>query len=76
LFFFWKTSELVLKLTQLPIQQVAKALSLGVKWPGHEAEHSQPSSAQVKNEWSYVSTPPLGLHAMYRDSLAFTFYET
>jgi len=25
------------------------ALSLGVKWPGREAYHSQPSSAEVKN---------------------------
>jgi len=49
---------------------------LGVKGLGHEAEHSPPSSAQVKNEWGYISTPPLGLHAVYRDSLAFTFHET
>jgi hypothetical protein len=24
---------------------------------GHEADHSPPSSAQVKNAWSYTSTP-------------------
>lgn len=54
---FSKTSELVLKLTQLPILKVAEALSSGVKWPGHEADHSPPSSAQVKNEWGYISTP-------------------
>jgi len=29
-----------------------------VKWPGHETEHAIPSGAQVKNEWSYISTPP------------------
>jgi len=52
-----KTSELALKLTQLPIQWVAKALSLGVKGPGHEAEHSPPPSAEIKNEWGYVSSP-------------------
>jgi len=33
------------------------ALSLGVKWPGHEAAHSPPSSAEVKAAWSYASTP-------------------
>jgi hypothetical protein len=35
---------------------VAGALSLGAKWPGHEADHSPPSSAEVKNAWSYTST--------------------
>jgi hypothetical protein len=29
----------------------------GVKWPGREADHSPPSSAKVKNAWSYTSTP-------------------
>jgi hypothetical protein len=28
------------------------AVSPWVKWPGHEAGHSCPYSAQVKNEWS------------------------
>jgi hypothetical protein len=43
--------------TQPPIQWVPGALSLGVKWPGREVDHSPPSSAEVKNEWSYTSTP-------------------
>jgi hypothetical protein len=34
--------------TQPPIKWVPGALSLGVKRPGHEAEHSPPSSAEVK----------------------------
>jgi hypothetical protein len=29
----------------------------GVKWPGREAHHSPPSSAEVKNVWSYTFTP-------------------
>jgi hypothetical protein len=29
----------------------------GVKGAGREADHSHPSSAQVKNAWSYISTP-------------------
>jgi hypothetical protein len=33
---------------QLPIQQVPGSLSLGVKRPGREADHSPPSSAEVK----------------------------
>jgi hypothetical protein len=42
--------------TQPPMQWVSGALSLGVEWPDREAEHSPPSSAQVKNAWSYTST--------------------
>jgi hypothetical protein len=38
------------------------ALSLGIKWPEREADHSPPSRAQVKNEWSYNSAPPIRLH--------------
>jgi hypothetical protein len=43
--------------TQPPIQWAPRALSLGVKWLGCEADHSPPSSAAVKNAWSYTSTP-------------------
>jgi hypothetical protein len=39
-------------------------LSLGVKRPRREADHSPPSSAEVKNEWSYTSTPPIRLHGV------------
>jgi len=37
--------------TQLPIQWVPGAPSLGVKLPEREADHSPPSSAEVKNAW-------------------------
>jgi hypothetical protein len=30
----------------------------GKKRPGHEVDYSPPSSAKVKNEWSYTSAPP------------------
>jgi hypothetical protein len=33
------------------------ALSPGVKGPEHEADHSPPSNTEVKNAWSYTSTP-------------------
>jgi len=32
-------------------------LSLGVKWPGHEADYTPPSSAEVKNAWHCTSNP-------------------
>jgi hypothetical protein len=35
-----------------------------VKRPGREADRSPPSNAEVKNAWSYISTPPMRLHAM------------
>jgi hypothetical protein len=37
---------------------VTGALFSGVKQLGCEANHSPPSSANVKNLWSYTSTPP------------------
>jgi hypothetical protein len=30
----------------------------GVKRPGREADHSPPTSAEVKKMWTYTSTPP------------------
>ena len=30
----------------------------GVKWPEREADHSLPSSAEVKTVWNCTSTPP------------------
>jgi hypothetical protein len=50
--------------TKSPIQWVPGALSLGVKRPGCEADHSPPSSAEVKNAWSYTSTPTVRLHGV------------
>jgi hypothetical protein len=40
------------------------ALSLRVKRPGREADHSPPSSAEVKNAWSYTSTLLIRLHGV------------
>jgi len=39
--------RLALRPTQLPIQWVPGALTQRVKWPGYEADHSPPSSAEV-----------------------------
>jgi len=49
---------------QPPIQWVLGALSLGVKRPGREADHSPPSSAEVNNAQSYTSTPPVRLNGV------------
>jgi len=43
----------------------------GVKRPGRDIDHSPPSSAEIKNEWSFTSASPVGLHDMYIDILFF-----
>jgi hypothetical protein len=48
IFLFTTASRTALGPTQPPIQWVPAALSLGVKRPGLEADHSPPSSAEVK----------------------------
>jgi hypothetical protein len=50
--------------TQPPIQWLPGALSLGVKRPGREADHSFPPSVETKNAWSYSSTPPVRLYGV------------
>jgi hypothetical protein len=35
----------------------------GVKQPGREADHSPPTSAEVKKMWIYTSTPPYAFMA-------------
>jgi hypothetical protein len=58
-------SRTALKPTQPPIQWVPGAPSLGVKRPGREADHSPPSSAEVKNARSYTSIPPKAFMAWW-----------
>jgi hypothetical protein len=48
IFLFTIASRTVLGPTHPPIQWVSRAPSLGVKRPGREADHSPPSSAEVK----------------------------
>jgi hypothetical protein len=41
-----------------------RALSLGIKRRGCEADHSPLSSAEVKKAWSYTSTPAVCSHGV------------
>jgi hypothetical protein len=50
--------------TQSPFQVVPGALSLAVKRPRREADHSPPSSAEVKNAWSHTSTPLIRVNSV------------
>jgi hypothetical protein len=46
------------------VQWVSVALFLSVKRPGRGADHSPPSSAEVKTAWNYASTPSIRLHSV------------
>jgi hypothetical protein len=64
IFLFTTAFRPVLGRTQPPIQWEPEPLSMGIRRPGREADHSRPSSAEVKNVWSYTSTPPICLHGV------------
>jgi hypothetical protein len=40
-----------------PSQWAQRILSLEVKWLWSKVNHSPPPSAEIKNAWSYTSTP-------------------
>jgi hypothetical protein len=61
IFLFTTATRMTLGPTQPPIRLVPGALSLGVNRPGREADYSPPSSAEVKNVWSYTSIPQIRL---------------
>jgi hypothetical protein len=50
-------SRPALEPTYPPVQWIKGALFLRVKRPGREADHSPPSSAEVKNAWSCTPLP-------------------
>jgi hypothetical protein len=64
IFIFTTASRPALEPTQPPIQWLPEALSLMVKRPDREADHSPPSSTEVKNEWSYTFIPPIRLYSV------------
>jgi hypothetical protein len=46
--------------------------SVGVGRLGREGDHSSPSNAKVKNEWSYNSISFICIDGMCRDGFTFT----
>jgi hypothetical protein len=79
IFLFTTASRTALGPTQPPIQWVPGALSLGVKRPGREDNHSPPSSAEVKECMElYLHSPNTpswrGAQLKHRDNFTFTFY--
>jgi hypothetical protein len=63
-FYFSISSRQALGSTQPPIQCVPRALSPGVKREGREADHSPPTSTDVKKMWIYTSTPQYAFIAL------------
>jgi hypothetical protein len=61
IFLFATMSRLTLWSSQPPIQWILRALSLGIKWLGYEANHLPQSSTKIKNAWTYNSTSPYKL---------------
>jgi hypothetical protein len=51
------------------------ASSLGVKWPGRDADPSPPSSIEVMNEWSYMSTPPIYLPGVDMENFTLLYFK-
>jgi hypothetical protein len=62
--YFTAVSRPALGPTQPPMQWVQGTLSLGVKRPGREADHSPPSSADVKEWVELYFYSPVRLHGM------------
>jgi hypothetical protein len=65
-FVFSKTSRPTLVPTQPPIQR-APSFFLRLNRPERQANHSLPSSPEVKNDWRYTSTPLIRLNDTYRE---------
>jgi hypothetical protein len=64
IFLFANVSRTALEPTQPPIQWAPGTLSLEVKRPGREADHSPPSSAEVKECVELYSHSPNTLHGV------------
>ena len=72
IFLFSSSSNLTLRSIQPHIQYVPGFFPWGIGL-GHEVNHTHQSSAEVKNEWIYISIPLICFHGVDRDDLTFTF---
>jgi hypothetical protein len=53
-FYFYHNVRTFFRVNNAPYSVVKAALSLGIKRPVCGADHSSPSRAEVKNEWSHL----------------------
>jgi hypothetical protein len=68
-FLFFTASRLAMGPTQPPIQWVPETLSPGVNRHGREADHSPPTSSEVKKIWICTYTPPYARGQLYLSDL-------
>jgi hypothetical protein len=78
IFLFDTTSRQTLRPTHPPTQRYG-GLSLRVKWPGREADHSPSSSAEVKKMSGAITLLPPHVFMVWcllkhRDNFTFAFY--
>jgi len=69
-----KMSRVALASMQPPTQFIPRAQSITAKQLGHEAIHLPPSHFNIKNEWSYTSTPSICCHGTDRGDFTFNLY--
>ena len=65
---FMSIRPLFSKASSLALRSIQPPLSLGLKWPEHEVDHSLPCSATVKNKELYCHSPKY-IHGMHRETL-------
>jgi hypothetical protein len=74
-FMFFKCKEIYLfpktSKPDLGPTQAFHSIGTRAKLPEHEADYSPPSTAEVKNDWSYTSTHPTSLQGMYKNNFTF-----
>ena len=71
---FSRAFRLALGSNQLPIQWYRGVSPRRVKRSGRKADGSLPSSAEVKNERNYTSTPDITSWGMQDDTIQLYFY--
>ena len=62
-----QTSRPALRPAQPPVRSILEYFTAG-KATGREVHRSPSFTAEVKNEWSYASSPPISLHGVERDN--------
>lgn len=68
---FLQMQEILLQNVKIGSGAYSAYYSVGTrsKVVGAWVDYSPPSSAKVKNEWSYIPTPPIRHHDMHRENI-------
>jgi hypothetical protein len=72
---FWKDAGLFYDVEQNSQRRFVFSLLISHSpYPGHESDHSPPSGARVKKEWSYNTTPSIFHHGAVKENLTCTYF--